>query len=247
MKKLISLSILIFFLNSCSKRETKIIDLKSFTIEVPSDFKYHPYYGIDSFVGEISNGKSTFSFDYGYYGGRPTLNSEQFIQANSNKLDSQSYWLFVKLIDTEPFKNSENNKVDRSLVEFTISDLKLNPMSNDIVLDVYPKTKCDYYYSVKFKGKHYSIPFFAFEKNKKLLAKYDIKIDTVDRYVRTISLLKERNDSITKASTLHMIPIKYNSPPYPEFLKMTVISSSNLDKREIERIFKSVTMKTNDI
>ena len=47
--------------------KSHLIDFDLFSIILPTDFKYKRIDGIDSFVGEIKNGKSTFFFDYGWY------------------------------------------------------------------------------------------------------------------------------------------------------------------------------------
>ena len=47
--------------------KSHLIDFDLFCIILPNDFKYKKVDGIDSFVGEIKNGKSKFIFDYGWY------------------------------------------------------------------------------------------------------------------------------------------------------------------------------------
>lgn len=52
---------------SCGERQ-KVLDLKVFRITVPKDWIYKKQKGIDSFVGEISTGNSSLSFDYSTMG-----------------------------------------------------------------------------------------------------------------------------------------------------------------------------------
>ena len=65
MKSLLIIPILFFLTSS---EDTKILDAKAFTMEVPNAWNYIPRQGIDSFIGEIAiDNKDTLSFDYGLY------------------------------------------------------------------------------------------------------------------------------------------------------------------------------------
>jgi len=75
-KKLLIFSLLVLSLScekTCdvkcqiNKEDWKEIDLGVFKINTPTDFKYLPVKGIDSYVGQISNSEMTFIFDYGRY------------------------------------------------------------------------------------------------------------------------------------------------------------------------------------
>ena len=61
------------------KSDWHTIDLKYYELETPKKYKFKQHKGIDSFVGEISNGKTTFLFDYGWYSnGNPVTPKEYF-------------------------------------------------------------------------------------------------------------------------------------------------------------------------
>lgn len=45
----------------------KTIHLGAFSIEMPKDYIYYSYQGIDSYVGEIRNDTAKYFFDYGWY------------------------------------------------------------------------------------------------------------------------------------------------------------------------------------
>ena len=87
MIRLIILAVVLSGILACSKSysldsvDWKIIDVKYFTISVPSDFEYKPQRGIDSFVGKISNGRIEISFDHGWYSNPgPTTIIDQWLK-----------------------------------------------------------------------------------------------------------------------------------------------------------------------
>lgn len=64
------------------------IDLGSFELEAPKDYKYKQRQGIDSYVGQISNGKTTFEFDYGWYSNNKPLTPRELFEDTKTTL----YW-----------------------------------------------------------------------------------------------------------------------------------------------------------
>ena len=80
---------------SCGERQ-KVLDLKVFKITVPKDWIYKKQKGIDSFVGEISTGNSSLSFDYSTMGyasfGPDEAKLHHFAIDTSEKFISKTVW-----------------------------------------------------------------------------------------------------------------------------------------------------------
>lgn len=54
-------------------------DLNSFTILVPAGWKFKNLQGIDSLVGNLTNGEITLSYDFGAFSGRPYSSSYRIL------------------------------------------------------------------------------------------------------------------------------------------------------------------------
>jgi hypothetical protein len=68
MNKIIIIVIASIFLISCaSNSESSTIDYGPFNITPPEGWKRVEFQGIDSYVGGLTNGTDTLSFDYGWY------------------------------------------------------------------------------------------------------------------------------------------------------------------------------------
>lgn len=96
MKRLIPLFCLLVLM-SCNSQNANIysavqkadwhkIDLGSFELEAPKDFKYKQRQGIDSYVGQISNGTTTFEFDYGWYSNNKPLTPREVFEDTKTAL-----------------------------------------------------------------------------------------------------------------------------------------------------------------
>lgn len=70
MKNFISAFVLIsLLLTNCSKENTKLsqtIEAKTFTLNTPHGWKLIPEQGIDTYIGRITDERSTIYFDQGY-------------------------------------------------------------------------------------------------------------------------------------------------------------------------------------
>lgn len=228
-------------INKSDKSDYKLIDLGSFSIRVPSDFEYKKVKGIDSFVGRITNGESTFSFDYGMYSPEPPLTENQFLEMNSKNMDFDGIHLLMRVIDTKLYEYEANGKVNVREITKNIRNLKLKKRTDDVQLSVYPNKKPKYYYSLELDNKTFNIPFFAYEKHLDDIKEYEIKIDTINNYKRTVSIWKDK--SIEKYSSLNLIPLNRDS--YNNHLWIGINSNTKLSKETIERIFNSVEIKNN--
>ena len=218
--------------------EGKLIDLGPFTINVPNDFEYKKLIGIDSFVGAITNGESTFTFDYGMYSPRPPLTEQQFLKKNSKQLDFDALHILMRVIDIKPYEN-EQGKVNLRDISKRVKNLKLNKTTEDTKLSMYADKYCKYYYSLEFDDKHYNIPFFAYENKLDDFNNYAIKIDTINDYERTIYFW-EKEDTV-KYCGINMVPLSNN--PVDDYLWLGIPSNHKLSKELVIDILNSITMK----
>lgn len=94
MKRIVAFfSLLILLQTGCEQNElpaTKLLDLKTFRVEVPDTWKDVPGVGYDSQVGRLTNGSDVLAYDYGGYSYR--LQNET----------SATHWRTVTAIDGRP-------------------------------------------------------------------------------------------------------------------------------------------------
>lgn len=71
MKRIVaSFALLILLQTGCGQNDPqaiKLLDLKTFRVEVPDDWRDVPGQGYDSQVGRLTNGSAVLSYDYGWY------------------------------------------------------------------------------------------------------------------------------------------------------------------------------------
>jgi len=197
--------------------------------------------GIDSFVGVITNGESTFSFDYGMYSPESPLTENQFLEKNSKNIDFDGIHLLMRVIDTKPYEYEANGKVNIREITKNIRNLKLKKRTDDVQLSVYPNKNPKYYYSLELDNKTFNIPFFAYEKHLDNIKEYEIKIDTINNHKRTVSIWKDKN--IEKYSSLNLIPL--NGDSYHNHLWLGIKSTDKLSAGIIREILSSVRIKNN--
>lgn len=94
MKKLLTSALALFFLFGCETpvEPFEVLDAGLFSLLAPEGWTYTPLMGIDSTVGEFSNGEMTLRFDYGMYTGDFTNNSVYFE-------DPSAYTAIEEIID----------------------------------------------------------------------------------------------------------------------------------------------------
>ncbi|WP_420572734.1 hypothetical protein [Kordia sp.] len=241
MKKTILLPFLIFLITtSCNKEKDKhLIDVGPFSIIVPSDFVYKKGFGLDSFGGMITNGKSIFEFEFGMYGSTGEITREQFIKNYSNNLDDDGLHQLMRLINLDSFKY-ENGKINKLKIRNKIKKLSLNKMSDKVKLSIYENKKCSYYYSFKFENNTYNIPFFKYDKKNDYFKYYKIKTDTIDNSRRTISIWTNKENH--RKSSLYIVSLDKEAR---NGLSIGISSASKLGKEQIIEIFNSIRLKNN--
>ena len=71
MKRIVALfSLLILLQTACERNDlpaNRLLDLKTFRVEVPDTWKDVPGVGYDSQVGQLTNGSDVLAYDYGWY------------------------------------------------------------------------------------------------------------------------------------------------------------------------------------
>lgn len=242
--------IILLLLSVCCKKKPlqplEKLELPKFTLEAPSGFQYIPAAGIDSHIGYISNNNASFKFDYGLWGSTINKSPREFLEINSRQLHEDSFWLFVRIIDTSKFTNASNNKLDRKLIEESISDLELLRTSKMARFSIYEDKKADYYYSFKFQNKQFSIPFFPYETKKRQQTNFEFKIDTIDNHSRTIAIYQGR-DTKNYSHSLVMRPKVQDTLYYNQHLLLWINADKKLDNDLVEKILRSVRIKPTTI
>ena len=85
----VALTLLAIILLATNREDSKILDLKAFTIEVPENWSYVKKRGIDSFVGAIAmDDQDTLHFDYGLYSSdlEESFNGGNYVIRNNDSI-----------------------------------------------------------------------------------------------------------------------------------------------------------------
>ncbi|MCD9586182.1 hypothetical protein [Tenacibaculum maritimum] len=214
-----------------------LIDFDLFSIVLPKDFEYDKIDGIDSFVGEIKNGKSKFIFDYGWYSPSPPKDKKAFIEESKKSLDFATTLSFCNQIDLKKYKN---DKEGINLPEITnrIKNLTLHKISDSILIDNDFKDNCEFYYTLEFEEKEYKVLFCIPEEKKIQFKNYEFHIDTIGNYRRTIALWT--NDKKPNISSINLEPINSD---LKNKLSIGIKSNMEFEKNELKEIFKTVKIK----
>ena len=218
--------------------KSHLIVFDLFSIILPTDFKYKKVDGIDSFVGEIKNGKSKFIFDYGWYSPSPPKNKASFIEESRKSMDFETLQKFLNQIDLKKYQN-EKGEINPGVITEKIKNLTLHKMSDNLIFDKGPESKCEFYYSLEFEGKEYYVSFCIPEEKEEQFKFYELKIDTIGAYKRTIAIwTDEKNPNI---SSINFEPIdkELNSNE----LSIGIQSNMEFDSDELKAIFESVALK----
>lgn len=232
---LLSLLLLLFGCNSEVKYTSIdgnkfLIELEEFSIILPKDFKYKKIKGIDSFVGEFSNGKSKFLFDYGFFSSSPPIDKTSFLEENKKNLDISSLFKLMNQIDLYQFEN-EKGEINLSEIRKLVKNLELHQTTNN-------KFDCEYYYTLEFEDKEYEVPLCISEELEYQFDNYKWEIDTIGSYKRTISLWTDKTTS--NISSLHFEPI---TKELNNSLTIEIDSNSQFNPEELNEIYKSIEMK----
>lgn len=119
------------------------IDLGSFELEAPKAYKYKRIQGIDSYVGQISNGKTTFEFDYGWYSNNKPLTPKEIFEDTKTVL----YW--------DELAAAFEGKFGRDGLLFKIQE-------ELIIKDVWPQGNGQFLARLEMDGQHAEIRFEPF-------------------------------------------------------------------------------------
>jgi hypothetical protein len=218
--------------------KSHLIDFDLFSIILPTDFKYKKVDGTDSFVGEIKNGKTTLFFDYGWYSPSPPMDKESYIQESRKSMDFETLQKFLNQIDLKPYEN-ENGGVNPREITKKIKNLTLHKMSDNLIFDKGPESKCEFYYSLEFDKKEYYVSFCIPKEKENQFENYEIKTDTIGDYKRTIALWTDKESPNISSVNFEPINKEINSNE----LSIGIKSNMEFDKDELKVIFESVALK----
>ncbi|GAB5554553.1 MAG: hypothetical protein Sapg2KO_41440 [Saprospiraceae bacterium] len=138
--------------SSVQKADWHKIDLGSFELEAPKGFKYKQRQGIDSYVGQISNGKITFEFDYGWYSNnKPLTPREVFEDTKTTLYLNDLMSAFQGTMDSASlyFALEENLRVISAIPQGDgtfLANLEMNDQEAQVVFEPFaPGTENEYY------------------------------------------------------------------------------------------------------
>jgi len=216
------------------------MDFGLFSVIVPNDFRYKKIDGIDSFVGDIENGKSRFFFDYGMYSPSPPMDRKTFIQDSRESIDFYSLQTFFNQIDLKPYED-ENGGVNPREITKKITNLTLHEMTEGLVIHRSSQKDCEYYYTFDFESVEYQIPFCIPKEKLEQFEFFELEVDTISNYKRTIAIWTNKNKP--NVSSVNFEPI--NSDLNMNQLSIGIESDGGIDENELRTIFKSVALKNN--
>ncbi|OUR91199.1 hypothetical protein A9Q87_10975 [Flavobacteriales bacterium 34_180_T64] len=168
------------------------------------------------------------------------MTRKQFIDDNRKHLGFESTQLFFNLIDIKPYQNEKGAINPRDITK-KIKNVVLNKMNDSIILSKAQDKICEYYYTFDFEKKEYKIPFYIPQENLDNFKYYEIKIDTINNYQRTLSIWK--NESMENYSSVNLIPINSNSNKMELWIGVNTNGKMKIEK--ISEILESVELKYN--
>ncbi|KAB1153372.1 hypothetical protein F7018_17040 [Tenacibaculum aiptasiae] len=215
-----------------------IIDFELFSIILPKEFKYKKIDGIDSFVGKIENGTSSFLFDYGRYSPRSPKDKASFIKESQKSMDFMTLQKFLNKINMKPYEDEKGN-VNLDEITKKIKNLKLHENNKTVVFQNDKENNCEFYYSLEFEGKEYFVAFCIPEENKKEFKYYKLYIDTIGNYKRTIALWTDKETVSTSSVNFESLNEKKTNGE----LFIGIRSNTEFNKEELKAIFETVVMR----
>jgi hypothetical protein len=217
--------------------KSHLIDFELFSIILPTEFKYEKIDGIDSFVGEIKNGKSTFFFDYGWYSPKPPLDEKSYIEESRKGMDFETTQKFFNKIDLKPYEDENGGVNPREIIK-KVENLTLHKMTDNIANQNSFKNNCEYYYTFEYEKVEFKIPFCVPDEERKQFENYELTIDTIGNYKRTIALWNDKQNP--NISSVNFEPVYGDSK---NELSIGIKSDMEFDKSELKKIFKTVEIK----
>jgi len=215
-----------------------LIHFDLFSIILPTDFKYKKVDGIDSFVGEIKSGESKFIFDYGWYSPSPPMDKKSYIEEIRKGMNFETTQKFFNKIDLKPYEDKNGSVNPREIVK-KIRNLTLHKMTDSIATQNDFKSNCEYYYTFEYDKAEFKIPFCIPNEERKQFENYELTIDTIGNYIRTIALWNDQHNP--NISSVNFEPINKETDSNELFIGIK--SNMEFDKSELKQIFKTVELK----
>ena len=218
------------------------IDLKAFELSTPKEYKFTPHQGIDSFVGEISNGQVVISFDYGCYSWPGPRDKVEAIARNAEYVSLASYSHLHFLLDLTAYEN--DGSVDISKVIRDFQNVQLLAYSDTVELSVEVKGPVDYYYTFEFQGETYKVPFDFYDDTLTNEERYVFKRDTIDDLLR--KTYYDRVPSDTMKYGLYLVDLaEFNESMNAHCRKLGLVANSVTaqDLETVEQIIASIRFK----
>lgn len=172
-----------------------LIDLKSFEVMTPKEYKFSPKQGIDSSVGEISNGKVQISFDYGCYSHPGPRDIKETIERNSDYVNLSTYAMHLQdLLDVSSYE--KDGRVNLTELLGDLHNVQLLKYSDSVQLSVQTPENLEYYYQFQFNGETYRIPFEFDDDSDENEDRFEFMRDTSDNIYRKIYFDKVLSDTM---------------------------------------------------
>lgn len=234
--RILSLTLCFLFFIGCDQKEFDVyvesekpnwhkIDLKNFELETPKEYQFQPHQGIDSFVGEISNGQVTFFFDYGWYSNKGPMTAKDLFE----KYATRSFFDFLD----DSIKN-----------EIKVENIRRDMWKDLFIKNVIQKDSGQYVAEIQYKDRVISHPFDLFdqelEDNKK---RYEFETFQDSLFYKKIYFPKNtENHNEAGAYLEDLIGKQKNSF---QFNKLSFYTSNvnHTNQQEIIQILRSLKMK----
>ncbi|MEL6656139.1 MAG: hypothetical protein AAFP77_13290 [Bacteroidota bacterium] len=159
------------------------IDLGRFELSTPKRYEFIPRRGIDSFVGEISDGTVQITFDYGCYSSQGPKDTVEALTENASHISISAYATYLlDYLDHSAYQ--DGNSINLTELMKDIHDVQLLEYSDSVELSTPTDALFQYYYSFQFNGENYKVPF---EFDHQVLvneARFEFKRDTIDNIYR---------------------------------------------------------------
>lgn len=172
-----------------------LIDLKSFEIMTPKDYEFKRQQGVDSFVGEITDGDVIIRFDYGCYTGKGVRDRVEGLAQFKHMLDIRSLISIHNKLepsdslrrDTTLLKLMNQSKFDSiELVECINSWDFVNDIGQEI----------DYCHYVEVGKEKYLIPYVFDHEVIENGNRYRVERDTLNGIYTKLYWERHKSDSM---------------------------------------------------
>lgn len=242
----------ILMISGCSDRkiykssenpEWHVIDLKSFQISIPREYRFEPHKGIDSFVGVITNGDVVIRFDYGCYSSRGLMDKVDVVDKFQKRLDIRNLFEVHDLLD--PTEVPEKNEVLLQLMDQQVFDsISIVGCATEWNLKTNLMEAIEFCQYVEFDGKSYLIPYVFEEFVLENESTYNYERDTLNGIHRKIYF--DRFESDTMKIGLYLSDrTNFNESinSYCETIGMFAEDLSVKELSVLKQVFRSVRLE----